>query len=248
MKSFKLTTAVIDELDTTHVAMYICDGEQGITLSIALSTVERYLTEAAIQQARLQRARQALLHYMDKLSKTAATGQFVSQTSRKPRADQFLAIHFYLTCWCIIHRHLLLIRKVSQLREVGLTLRPHLRVLKNYTDARDHYEHIDERLPGQKNAHLLAVRNDLGNFNNYTLSFGGERIDIGPESLKLLKKIVGDTLRALKIGTIEKLAKENPERLNGLFMPIRSKRIDREVRQMLRRMPHWTGSGTKNQA
>jgi hypothetical protein len=97
---------------------------------------------------------------------------------------------------------------------------------------RDHYEHFDERLPGQKNRERLAVKGDLGNFQGYTLTFGGKRIDVGPKSMRLLKGIVGDVLTAFKIGAVKKLAVDDPERLRGLAATIRARRIYRTVRQM----------------
>ncbi len=127
--------------------------------------------------------------------------------------------------------HLDLISRTCALPHVKAALDPHRSALTAYQEMRDHYEHFDERLPGQRNRHRLAVPGDLGNFLGHTLTFGGRKVDVGPESLTLLKSIVSEVLFALKVGTLEKLSKGNPRILNGWFTPLRIKYIQREIQR-----------------
>ena len=66
--------------------------------------------------------------------------------------------------------------------------------LKDRKDARDHLEHFEERLPGEKNQSTLGDPNDLLNMANQYLTYGGRRIDIGPDSIRLLKTIRDECL------------------------------------------------------
>jgi len=234
---------VIAELDTAHVAGYLLDGQAGMALMLAIWTIDAYLAEAAVQEARLRRERRVLTRQMEELARTLARGEMVPRTRGRSRANRFRAVHFYLSCWRIIDLHLTLVQRLSQLPEVRNALRPYRHTFRAYEKMRHHYEHFDERLPGQKHAKDLAVPGDLGNFAGHMLTFGGESVDVGPESLRLLKKIVGQALFAFKAAAVEKLAAEQPESLQGLLMPIRAKRITRHVERLLRRTPRAARSG-----
>jgi hypothetical protein len=233
MKALRLTKVMLNALDPTDVAMSLRkdDREAWITLQIALSTVESYLAEAAVQQRRFVREQKAIGRYLRLMALECRTGQDRSLPRPRRRRNQFRSVHLYLTCWRMIGRHLDLISRTCGLPEVKGALRPHRDTFKRYTDMRDHYEHFDERLPGQRNVHRLAVKNDLGNFEGYVLTFGGKKVNVGPESLALLKRIISEVLLALKFGAIQALSAKNPDALTRLFMPLRMKHLNREIRK-----------------
>ena len=237
MKTIRLTKTVLDSLDPSHIAMHLRDDDSkaGITLNIALSTVESYLAEAAVQQRRIVREQKAIREYMRQVQSDIRSGQdWPSRRRRRHRANAFRSVHLYLTCWRMVGRHLDLVSRTCGLPEVRAALRPHRSTLKAYQDMRDHYEHFDERLPGQRNVRRLALPNDLGNFVGHTLTFGGRSIDIGPKSLALLKRIVSEALIAYKLGALRKLSTTNPKIVEGWFTPLRIKYLECDIPRRLK--------------
>jgi len=173
---------------------------------------------------------------VERMLRESATGSGGRQPGRRSRsqASAFRSVHFYLICWRMISKHLALVRHLSRLPEVGRALRPFVRTLEGYEAMRNHYEHFDERLPGQAGARRLAAPGDLGSLMGETFTFGGEKIDVGPNSLRLMERIVREVLNAFKVAVIQDVAAKTPERLGGLFMPVTTQRIAREVRRILR--------------
>lgn len=237
MKTIRLTKAMLDSLDASRIGMDIRDDDPkaGIALNIALSTVESYLAEAAVQQRRIVREQKAIREHMRQVQSEIRSGQdWPSRRRRRHRANAFRSVHFYLTCWRMIGRHLQLVSDTCGLPGVKTALRPHKDTLNKYKDMRDHYEHFDERLPGRRGVGRMAVPNDLGNFIGYMFSFGGERIDIGPKSYVLLKRIVSEALTAFKLGGLRKMSSANPRIVQGWFTPLRIKYLERYIRRQLK--------------
>ena len=238
MKTVRLTKTMLDSVDPSHMAMDIRqdDPKAGMSLSFALSTVESYLAEAAVQERRIVREQKAIREYMRQTQEAIRSGQDW-RLRRRHRANAFRSVHFYLTCWRMIGRHLDLIADASRLQEVKTAIRPHRRTLKEYKDMRDLYEHFDELLPGREHLRRgrrpLSKPNDLGNFIGYTLSFGGQRIDIGPKSLELLRRIVSEVLTAFKLGALRKMTSANPRIIEGWFTPLRIKYLQRYVKRQM---------------
>ena len=233
MKKLRLTKTMLDSLDPSHMAMDIRldDPRAGLALSFALSTVESYLAEAAVQQRRIVREQRAIRTYLQTMRLEGA-GNWQNRR-RHHRPNRLRSVHFYLTCWRMIDRHLDLVSRTSGLAEVKAALRPRRHTLGQYRQMRDHYEHIDERLPGRRGVRRMAVPSDLGNFIGYTLSFGGERVDIGPNSLLLLKRIVNEILTGFKLGAIRTVSVTNPRVVQGWFAPLRLKYLNRYIKRQM---------------
>ena len=119
-----------------------------------------------------------------------------------------------------------------------MVLRRYAADLKNRIDARDHLEHFEERLPGGKKQSKLAAPNDLLNIANQYLTYGGRRLDIGPDSIHLLKTIRDEFFTAVLFDSLEAIAKVNKNRLSNLFNTAASKvhvaRTTRKVKRMLK--------------
>ena len=223
MKTLRLTKPVLNRLDPSHISMSLRedDSRASITLNIALSTVAGYLAEAAVQQRRIVHEQEAIGEYIRQMRLDERAGHDRPLLRRRRhRPNAFRSVHFYLTCWRMIRRHLDLVSRTCGLPEVRAAVASHRDTLEQYAEMRDHHEHFDERLPGQRNVHRLAVPGDLGNFVGYTLTFGGKTVDVGPDSLALLRAIVSEVLLAFKLGAIRKLSVENPRALKAWFLPL----------------------------
>jgi len=181
---------------------------------LALDRLQFYLDAAKRQQKRIGAIR-ALRHKR--------------MRAARPRRDDglFADVHFYVICWTMVCKLAESVRdrlnqnasrwNVPTFSRIGEVLRPYHSELKKRTDARDHLEHFDERLPGGKSAHKLRTPNDLLNMRNEFLTYGGNRLDIGPDSVRLLKEIVSRFQRALLHDSLEALQTTSPGDLSRLL-------------------------------
>ena len=169
---------------------------------IALRQIQSYLDAAKRQQRRIERIKTSEL-------------KAVREGRRRCGEDWFAVVHFYLICWTRIGKLADFIRDtlnrnaskwgVPIFQRIGLVLRRYKSDLKNRIDARDHFEHFEERLPGEKNHSRLEAPSDLGNMWNEFLTIGGRELDVGPNSIRLLKDIVADFQRAVLYDSLEAL-------------------------------------------
>jgi hypothetical protein len=104
--------------------------------------------------------------------------------------------------------------------------------LKARIDARDHLEHFEERLPGGKKHQKLADPRDLLNMVGTHMSYGGTRVDVGPESMTLLTSFVAEFSLALLYDAAEALASQNAP---ALERQIRSAWTELRIRGEARR-------------
>ncbi len=178
---------------------------------IALYQIQSYLGAAKRQQRRIERIR--------------ASTQKAMREGRPPRGEGLFAdVHFYLICWARIDKSACFIRNATRFKRVGRVLRRYQSQLKARRDARDHLEHFEDRLPGGRNQRKLAVSNDLLNMTNEFLTYGGRKLDVGPNSIRLLKEIVGKFQLAVLYDSLEALETTDEPRLVNLL-----KRAARDV-------------------
>lgn len=133
--------------------------------SAVFLTLERYVNGAMIQWNRIQADKRALL----------GPGPGVDQTLM---LTLFLDIHFYFICYDKAQNLLEHLSKTDgdpQLDNLWKTLKPKF---KPFNDARNHFEHIESRI--ERNL------SDLGNLENDTFTFGGERFDICASGVQIL--------------------------------------------------------------
>jgi len=193
---------------------------------IALSAIESYFDTAKRQQRRIERAK-ASIHK-----------SFLHPTGVNRGKNLFYDVHFYLIAWSRIAKLARFIQETTRFSRTGLALRRFQADLKDRIDARDHLEHFEERLPGGKKQSKLAVPNDLLNMANQYLTYGGRRIDIGPDSVRLLKTIRDEFFTGVLFDSIEVLAQEDPSRLSHLFKravaEVQVARTTRKVKNILK--------------
>jgi len=110
--------------------------------------------------------------------------------------------------------------------------------LQDRIDARDHLEHFEERLPGGKKQSKLNVPNDLLNMASEFMTYGGRRLDVGPDSIRLLKRIVEQFQLAVLYDSLEALGTRDQGRLSRLLSraarDVRDERVTKEVKRTLR--------------
>ncbi len=193
---------------------------------IALNAINSYFDAAKLQQRRIERARVSLHK------------SFSEPGGRRRGRNLFYDVHFYLISWARIAKLAGFIRQTTRFSRIGLVLRRYAPELKQRIDARDHLEHFEERLPGGKKQSKLAVPNDLLNMANQYLTYGGRRLDIGPDSIRLLKTIRDEFFTAVLYDSLETLAMENQSRLSHLLNVAASRvyiaRTTRKIERMVK--------------
>lgn len=195
---------------------------------IALHTLESYFDAAKRQQRRIERV---------SASQRKPNGQ-----RRRIRSSLFDDVHFYLICWARIGKLGRFIANETKWRRIGLVLRRYHPELEKRRNGRDHLEHFEERLPGAPKHKKMRVPNDLFNMSHHHATFGGNSVDVGPESIRLLKVIVAEFRQALIFDAVESLANTDIDRLSLVLRraasTVRVRNAIRRANTMLRRSAH----------
>jgi hypothetical protein len=128
----------------------------------------------------------------------------------------FADIHFYAICWNAIGRNLTVIRSETKSYGMRCAMRPYAADFTEYKRMRDHLEHFDDRLPGRRGVKRLKQPWDLGNAFGGVYSFGGDKVDIGPQSLLRLRRVVTSVEMALKQEFWQTIVKNRPDAIQRL--------------------------------
>ncbi len=191
---------------------------------IAFGGLEDKLAAAKRQQRRIARAKR----------------QLERGIRLRSRGTVFDDIHFYLICWTRIAKLGRDFSRTTQFPRVRLVLRQYRTKLDKMIEARDHLEHFEERLSDDptRGRESLQEPNDLFNLVGDQMSFGGSQYDVGPESMRLLTRIVKDLRDATLFDSLELLAESDPELLvHRLQDAQRGVAMDRMIRQLRRDFP-----------
>ena len=151
--------------------------------------VKQYSAAAEVQMGRI----------LDGLREAERRGRAHDQTWSRFQRQAFVDIHGYFTCWRQVHTMLAVIDGGVLDAGVKAVYAAHRPTLQRYRDARDHLEHFDERLRGQRRRNPVSTASgDLGNLAGSDYTFHGEIWDVSPASLDLLLTIVGEFESALR--------------------------------------------------
>lgn len=156
---------------------------------IALYSLESYVEAAKRQNRRIKRAMVAPW-----------------RPGAKSRSSLFDDTHFYLISWSRIAKLARFISAKTRFHRIGLVLRRYRSDFESRIDARDHLEHFEERLPGGPKVTRLKTPNDLFNMTNQYMTYGGKRLDVGSDSLKLLLSAIREFRTALLYDSIQTIA------------------------------------------
>ncbi len=183
---------------------------------LAFGNVESILAAAKRQQNRIDRGKRS------------------AQNFRKSGQDWkmvFHDIHFYVICWARITKLARFLSHSTRFRRIGLVLKRYHTDLLKMTEAGDHLEHFEERLPGGGKHKTLKAPGDLFNLINDRMTFGGRRYDIGRDNFQLLVAFVGELHDAVLFDSVEVLSSDAPHELSFLLqsasMPVFLRKVTR---------------------
>lgn len=191
MKKGNVISGIQSDRATTFLLRSNKERQVGLRAAIAMSRIFAYLRAARTQV----RAIKALEKKADP-----------KKTSYSPTMIQaFIHAHLYFICWAAIGRMIEVTRRCSGLEAPNKVWKKYRAELKQYTDARDHFEHYEERLPGGKKSAGLINPGDYGNLHHGWFSLGGYRWDVSKESLKKLENIVAELDETIRCEASERL-------------------------------------------
>lgn len=172
----------------------VTDRKYGVGCSVALRRINDYLTAARNQIRRIKRCRDRRDRMIADMEKSISQTAWQMPLRRRQRTSSqvFRDIHFYFVCWDTIHKMIGFLKDRSGFKVVGDLYKCHRKILKHYSDVRDHLEHYRERIEGRKKNENLANSWDMGNLEGYVYTINRERYDAGPVSLKQLEKVVSE--------------------------------------------------------
>ncbi len=202
------------------------DGPAAYGPVIALRQIQSYLGAATRQQRRIERIRTSMLRAM--------------REGRPRRGEDLYAdIHFYLICWARIYKLACFIRSAVGFRRIRQVFQQYESELTARKDARDHLEHFEKCLRGRWGTKNRKPKDpsDLLNMTNEFLTYGGKKVDVGPNSIRLLKEIIARFQLAVLYGSLEALDTTDEPRLVRLLTKaardVQLARTTNQVKRML---------------
>ena len=220
--------AVVRALDIQQVmaTALTCMGSQAwVGVVVALHEIDSYCGAARRQQRRIATAEGSIRRWI------------LRRAGAPPLRTLFSDAHFYLISWARVAKLARFVSQSTRSTRVRLVLRKYHRDLEDRIDARNHLEHLEERFPGGQKHSKLAIPNDLLNMSAKYLTYGGGRLDIGPDSLRLLRSFRDEFLEALLYDSLETVA-NNDQRKFSVLLAMAAQRVHvaratRKVREML---------------
>lgn len=190
---------------------------------IALSSIDSALAAAKVQERRIAHAKRLMRS---------------DRTVGRNLRILFYDVHFYLICWSRVAKLASFVSRVTRFRQVQIVLKRYRTRLNEMAGFRDHLEHFEERLPGGSKQHTLRVPGDLFNMSGDAATIGGESVNVGAASLRLLTSIVNEFRRAVLFDALVSLAADDPDSATRLIQTaardVGLARIMRQVRRDLR--------------
>lgn len=214
----------VDPAEALHAALAASKHERWSALIIAFGSVDSYLLAAARSQRRVNRAMAA-----------------ARSMRRWGSTTLFADVHFGLISWARVTKLMRFVNRETTYRRSGLALRPYNSRLDDRVNARDHLEHLEERLPGVRGRRTPANPNDVLNLDGHVLTYGGRRVEVGSAGLHLLRTIVGEWRDAVRLDALEALAQVDQTWARLLVRRARDRIRDSRVQK---RMAHLTSGGS----
>ena len=215
--------AVLNKLDLEDVLRFVIDARNkpaSLGCVVAFGIIDSELAAAKVQQRRIASAKRLI-------------GR--NRAARRNRSMLFHDVHFYLICWGRISKLARFIVRTNQFPQARLVLNRYRTRLDEMIRFRDHLEHFEERLPGGSEQHNLKKPGDLFNIHGDSASIGGDRVDFGKASLRLLSLIVSEFKRAVLFDALTSLAEKDPTSAERLILnAARDVGLTRLMRQIRR--------------
>ncbi len=154
-----------------------------------------------------------------------------------PLANLFDDVHFYVIGWARIGKFARFISQQTRYTQVGRVLRRFHKELDERHHLRNHLEHMEDRLPGGKEAPQMLVPDALFNMVNDKVSYERRLVDVGEESGRLLSQFLAELREAVLFDSMATLLSMNPDRLRQILADAardaHTRRLTRRVSRML---------------
>ena len=218
--------AVLNRLEPERALLFALDARNQPASRgclIAFGSIDFALAAARVQQRRI-----------------ASAKRMMERNSRAGRGHRILFhdVHFYLICWGRVSKLAHFVARITQFPQARLVLKRYRTRLDHMIGFRDHLEHFEERLPGGSKNHILRLPGDLFNMSGDFATIGGDRVDVGKASVRLLAMIVSEFKTAVLFDALTSLAAKDPNSAARLIQAaardVGLARIMRAVRRGLR--------------
>jgi hypothetical protein len=172
-------------------------------LVMCAEQIELYSGTATRQMERIDAGFSAFVAAFDPaaVDPSRVRWQDVAAIREQVKAD----VHFYFTCWTMVLRAFERMKDRSRLGSLGDAWRRHERVLRHYDRARDHIEHLVDRMPGERNQKRLTDDGGTWGFGNVKIrdagrfwQSGDDSWDISAGSVVALQEAASDVIGILR--------------------------------------------------
>jgi len=144
---------------------------------------ESYVNGAMIQWDRVQSDRAESFASFER-----SREEWPTPPDRTPHRRLFLDVHFMLVCADKVQALVIRLAKKHPGAEIAALCERHKAEFKAWNDFRNHLEHIDDR---------IDKFGDLGNLNDWTYTFAGEKLDLVVVA-KAVPEVYESALAAIK--------------------------------------------------
>ncbi len=179
---------------------------------IALGSLDSYVEAAKGQQRRMKRQQRRIQQWTTRTAMAAA-----GRPGAPSLSSLFEATHFYLIAWSRVAMLTRFIRTKTKFPRVGRVVRRYHRDFQSRIDGRNHLEHFEQRLPGGPEVERLKLPGDILNMAGHHMTYGGKRLDVGPDSLQLLLTATREFRTALLYDSVQALVDADPASLELLL-------------------------------
>lgn len=203
-------------MDYEEKILFVCNA--GVLASFAYKGLLSKIDAARMQMERIW-SQLSSLPKQPELSPTDPEFQIKAKEYKKIfQANYrpiFNDIHFYFIAWGGVRSMMRVLAKQPEFKEANIIFNSHRKTIEHYINARNTFEHFDERLPGGKNdkrvkevrAQGASPRKILRGISKdgYYLH-SDKKWDIKPSSLKLLEEITQEFIESIhnKINLLSK--------------------------------------------
>ncbi len=210
----QVSKSVIREIDTSNAfldALISLKINHTEGLYFAYSIIQDYLNGAKIQHRRI-------FNLLKKIQNTRQN----PTTKKDVLGCLFREIHFYLISWEIVHQLSEFIRNETRFKNTGIVIRQYSKKFQERKNARNKFEHISEGLKGKTKTNRSKASaknpNNICNLINESLIFQEVNIDIGSNSINILKDFSKVFSLAILYDSLETIYQKEPDRLSKLIL------------------------------
>jgi hypothetical protein len=128
----------------------------------------------------------------------AAQIQFKRIQGATTHDEKFIDTHFYFIAWANCRNMMKAISSIPEFKQTSIYYNSNQKILDDYVEARNTFEHFNDRIPGGKQHTKVKEvtekganpRKILGGFEEGSYKFSNKTYDISHASLTLLEKII----------------------------------------------------------